>query len=197
MFGVSRIRRNLPSSQAAAGHPNLSFCEGSSGWESKTVPLALHGDGTPVAGIGKAWSRMLDIFSWTSLVAVGETLDYTFLIYAAFTQLLTKTSMDTAWRLITWSFNILRSGVWPEADAFGRRYNDFAPLSKDAARVGSLLAGGYRACLFVVRGDLDYYAHTLGLRSHTSSMPCSWCPCTSTPGDPMNWREFRKQVRFG
>ena len=44
-----------------------------SGWESKTVPLALRGSGTPVAGIGKACEAMQ---SCHSLVAVGETLDY-------------------------------------------------------------------------------------------------------------------------
>ena len=42
--------------------------------ESKTVPLALHGDGTPVSGIGKAWSRLMDIYSFTSLMAAGATL---------------------------------------------------------------------------------------------------------------------------
>ena len=73
--------------------------------------------------------------------------------------------MDTVWRIITWSFNILKAGVWLEADAFGRLYNDFAPLSADAARAWSPLAGGYRACLFVIRGDLDYFANSLGLHA--------------------------------
>ena len=36
-----------------------------------TVPISLHGDGTPVSGIGKAWSKSVDIWSWTSLVARG------------------------------------------------------------------------------------------------------------------------------
>ena len=65
----------------------------------------------------------------------------------------------------------LKAGVWPEADAFGKLYRDFAPLSADAARAGSLLAGGYGACLFVIRGDLDYFANSLGLRHHTSLKP--------------------------
>ena len=138
----------------------------------------------------------MDVYSFTSLMAVGETLDYTFLIYAIFTQLLTKSSMDTVWRIITWSFNVLKAGVWPEADAFGRVYKHFSPLSAEAKRAWQLLAGGYRACLFVIRGDLDYFAGSLGLRHHTSLKPCSWCPCNSTVGDPMNWREFRWHIRL-
>ena len=92
----------------------------------------------------------MDIYSFTPLKAAGATLDFTFMIYAVFTQLLTKSSMDTIWRIITWSFNILKAGLWPEANAFGRLCKDFAPLSADAARAGSPLAGGYRACLYVM-----------------------------------------------
>ena len=86
------------------------------------MPIALHGDGTPVSGIGKSWSRLMDIYTWSSILALGTTLDVTILIYAVFVQLLGKTSMETLWKLVCWSFNTLAKGVWPEQDAFGRVY---------------------------------------------------------------------------
>ncbi|CAE7688215.1 unnamed protein product [Symbiodinium sp. CCMP2592] len=37
-----------------------------------TLPLQLHGDGTPVVGIGKIWSRQLTSYTWNSLLAVSR-----------------------------------------------------------------------------------------------------------------------------
>lgn len=176
-------------------HPNYGACVGGTHWQDRTIPIALHGDGTPVSGIGKTWCRMMDIYSWTSLLAAGSTLDFTILIYAVFTALMRSDTMDNAWRLICWSFKALATGLWPEEDAFGRKFTEFAPDSIDAMRAGSKLADGFRAVIFVVRGDLDYYSKNLRLRHHASNRPCSWCPCNSISGDPMHWAEFRRDVR--
>ena len=32
------------------------------GFESYCIPLKVHGDGTPVTGMGKSWAKMVDIF---------------------------------------------------------------------------------------------------------------------------------------
>ena len=37
-------------------------------WAEKAVPIAIHGDGTPIAGLGKAWGKMLDLYVFTSLL---------------------------------------------------------------------------------------------------------------------------------
>ena len=37
-------------------------------FHSHCIPLSIHGDGTPVVGIGKAWGKLLDIWSWQSLL---------------------------------------------------------------------------------------------------------------------------------
>ena len=173
-------------------HPNYASCIGSTGWQSRTVPLALHGDGTLVSGVGKSWSRLLDIFSWRSLLAAGSTLDYTILIFAAFSQLLTKSSMTAVWTIIAWSLSVLADGVWPLRSAFG---NEWPVGSVDFERAGKALAGGFRAVLFVIMGDHDYYSVCLGLQHHASGRPCSWCPANNVSGDPMNWAEFRPDVR--
>ena len=76
------------SDMEAAGHTNLPVA--SAGWQSRTVPLALHGDGTPVAGVGKAWARMMDVYTLTPVLTSGNTLDFTILLYCVFVNLLTK-----------------------------------------------------------------------------------------------------------
>ena len=35
----------------------------------KMVPLNFHGDGTPSQGVGKAWGRTCDFYSWSSALA--------------------------------------------------------------------------------------------------------------------------------
>ena len=35
------------------------------------IPLAIHGDGTPGMGVGKAWSKNVDTWSWQSCVVRG------------------------------------------------------------------------------------------------------------------------------
>ena len=169
------------------GHPTLSRPN----WRSWTVPVSFHGDGTPVAGVGKAWARMMDTFSWCSLLASGATLDFTMLIYSVFVNLLARHSMDHVCRIMCWSFEALAAGQWPERDAWGRSYTEHFPGSLNAARAGTQLAGGYCGVVWVIRGDLDYFANSLRLRHHHSLRPCSWCPCNSFPGDPMAWDEFR------
>ena len=38
------------------------------------VPLGLHGDAVPVVGRGKSWSKSLEIYSWSSLMAAGSRI---------------------------------------------------------------------------------------------------------------------------
>ena len=52
-----------------AGHPLLQRDE----YEKLAAPLGIHGDGVPVIGIGKGWTRMMTMFSWSSLLAKGPT----------------------------------------------------------------------------------------------------------------------------
>jgi len=165
-----------------------------SDWRRRAIPLSIHGDGTPVAGVGKAWARMMDTYSFCSLLARGTTLDFTVWIYSVFVSLLVGESMDHVMRVICWSFKALASGLWPEADPWGRRYADHSPGSLDSRRAGTQLADGYCGIVWVVRGDLDYFANTLHLHHHAAARPCSWCPCNSVAGDPMAWSEFRRGI---
>ena len=172
------------------GHPALDAhpMKAKPDWNRMTVPLSVHGDGVPVAGIGKSWARLLDVYSWASLVGSGGTLDSMMLIYVAFVHLLTQETMQKMWHIVCWSFRCLASGRWPSHDAYGRAY---PPGSPEGKRAGRYFAGGYRAVLFVIRGDLDYFAKCLQLNHYGSLHPCCRCPANSTEGDPLCWTDFR------
>ena len=43
------------------------------GHENSYIPLRLHGDGTPVTGIGKQWGKLVDAYSIASLLVVAPT----------------------------------------------------------------------------------------------------------------------------
>ena len=135
-------------------HPLMSRAN----WQTTTIPFAIHGDATPVAGIGKGWGKQVDIYSFYSLVAHGTTRDLMVLLYAGFVHLLTKDSMLQVWRILVWSFKALAKGCWPETDAYGT-----APTNAtDKDRAGTPLAGEYAAVVWCIESDLDYYSKNLG-----------------------------------
>ena len=53
-------------------------------WTKYCIPFGLHGDGVPVVGLGKAWSKILNVFSFFSLIGTGNTRSKMFYCYSAF-----------------------------------------------------------------------------------------------------------------
>jgi hypothetical protein len=159
------------------------------GYRSKAIPLSMHGDGVPVTGVGKSWSKSVDVFSWSSMLGAGCTLDMHFYIYLFFANLAVKqnaaNSMAVFWKILVWSFEWLGKGLWPTSDHLGRK---FRKGSSAAAKAGSPLADGFVAVLWLLKGDLDYYAKTFHLAWYTSRTPCCLCPC-NTSTNP--WTDFR------
>ena len=41
-------------------------------YQHVAIPIAIHGDGVPVTGVGKSWSKSCDIYSWASLLGGGR-----------------------------------------------------------------------------------------------------------------------------
>eukprot|EP00972_Heterocapsa_arctica_P013239 1945042-Heterocapsa_arctica.AAC.1 len=64
----------------------------------------MHGDGVPVTGVGKSWSKSLDVFSWSSMLGAGCALDMHFYIYLFFANLAIKqnaaNSMAVFWKIL-------------------------------------------------------------------------------------------------
>ena len=90
-----------------------------------------------------------------------------------------------AFRRLAWSLTALFHGVFPELDDLGKPW---PAGSLDEARAGSALADGYRAVLYVLKGDLDYIYKSLGLPNSGATEPCAWCPCNLTT---LPWWDMR------
>lgn len=157
-------------------------------WQKKTIPLAVHGDATPVSGLGKSWGKQLDVYSFFSLLAHGSTRDLMILMYTGFQHLMTKNSMRTVWQILAWSFEALANGRFPQVDPFGVPYPE-GSIGRDRANLP--LADGFCGVVWCIQGDLDYFAKNLWLRHWSSGHPCCFCPCNKVEGDGMCWSEFR------
>ena len=160
----------------------------------KCVPLAIHGDGVPIAGVGKSWGKSVQVFSWTSLLSSGSTVRCCFLIYMLFWNLVVKevgrNVYDTFSRALCWSFDALYKGTWPATDCSGEAW----PLgSEDAKRAGKPLAEGFRGCLWLVKGDLEFMAKAFGFNWASSSSPCSLCRCD---GSETPWTDGRANAKW-
>ena len=88
-------------------------------WKDYAVPIGLHGDGVPITGVGKVWCKLMTIFSWSSLVGKGSTLDMCYYIWGVFDRLALNVAghgtYDTFFKILQWSLYWLWQGVWPDA----------------------------------------------------------------------------------
>lgn len=141
------------------------------------VPISVHGDGVAVSGMGKSWSRSVDVYSWASMLATGETIVSNYLIYCMYPKLMTTEAVDKFWKIVQWSLYWLFIGRWPRKDVNG---NDWPAGSIDAERAGKHLAGGYFATVFCIRADLEHMALGFGFPWPTSSSPCGLCMCNTS-----------------
>ena len=170
---------------AYPGHPVLG---GNPQFATKLVPLALHGDGTPVLGIGKVWSRQLTTWSWNSLLGMGSTKSMQMQVWPCFDETMASTTLAEFWQILAWSFKWLQLGVFPDADHLGNKY---AANTQDGQKAGQYLAGGYCGVLWSLVGDLEYLTQILKLPHYSSkSGPCSLCKCTGD-SSAMSWKDCR------
>ena len=89
-------------------------------FRSRCIPIALHGDGEPVTGLGKSCSKMMDVWSWNSMLVQGGTLQCLFYIYGIFHRLVCKLpgykTYDDIARKFKWSFAQLWLGRYDPKD---------------------------------------------------------------------------------
>jgi hypothetical protein len=113
--------------QAAENHPQMKDHPllSQENYQEKTIPLAMHGDGTPATGIGKVWAKMMTILSLTSLVGYGSTLEKYFWLYSVFDRLCVQGESGTwftVFTILAWSFTWLLKGRWPDRDHEGNKF---------------------------------------------------------------------------
>ena len=134
-----KLQRAHPQYQS---HPVLQSCPN---FDQKMLPLAFHGDGTPVIGIGKIWSRQLTIFSWNSLLGFGMTREMQLHIWSFFDECSGPGTLDEFFTILSWSFAALQTGKWPETNHLGQNYD---PDSHEGKLAGTLLADGFSAIVW-------------------------------------------------
>ena len=103
------------------GHPVKEI----EGYKKRCIPLGMHGDGVPIVGLGKGWSRVMSLFSWYSLVGQGQTREILFWVWGVYDRLITG-AVDQGTRgkffaVLGWSFRILMEGRWPTSDFEGKK----------------------------------------------------------------------------
>ena len=94
-------------------------------YKTTCIPIALHGDGVPIVGLGKGWSRVMTLFSWYSLVGQGNTRELLFWIWGVYDRLI-QGAVDGGTRgkffaVLSWSFQVMLEGRWPSHDFEGRK----------------------------------------------------------------------------
>ena len=147
-------------------------------WQFTAMALQLQ-------NVRGANSKVVDVLSWMSLLGKGSTKFTSFLIWLCHSNLAKKSGVMTTWRSLwaklTKSLRALFSGRWPDTDMDGR----------DEPKKGTMLAGGYRAVLFVLKGDLEWMSGHFGLANPSSSRPCCMCRCTNygTEGEMYPWTD--------
>ena len=155
-----------------------------------TIPLSLHGDGVPVAGVGKSWSKSATCYSWSSLLGRGKTVEFNFMVYFYFKGLMASSEgQDTTaafWRILVWSFRALQEGAWP---SHGPDMTPFAAHTEAGRRAGTPLADGFRACVYILKGDLEHFSSAYCLANPHSHNPCFLCRCNTSTRP---WTDFRE-----
>lgn len=104
-------------------------------WQASTVPILLHGDGTPVTGRGKTWSKQMTVFSWSSILSRGTCKETQIYTYSVFDKLIKKGTgsyngtIDVVFKVLRWSFQALYQGVHPLRDWQGNESLVYNKLS--------------------------------------------------------------------
>ena len=62
------------------GHPIKS----KPNWRERAIPFTFHGDGVPTTGVGKPWAKSMTMYSISSMVGLGTTIELMWLIWAVF-----------------------------------------------------------------------------------------------------------------
>ena len=146
-------------------------------WKDKCIPLFLHGDGVEYHSRGN-----LMVFSWGSMLGQGASLKQHWLLACYPKSCTCKSTWHPIWKWLKWSFEALGKGLHPTTDPDGK------PLEKGSvfsAQAGKPLRHGYRAYVWAVMGDHEFYSNTLGLPHWASHYPCWECNAQNWAGcDP-------------
>ena len=108
--------KSVSGSQHFAAHP----VRHRENFEERCIPLKIHGDGTPVTGLGKGWGKLVDIFSVSSLLICVPTVLRNLMMFLIFQHLQCRDpdhcTLDVFYKQLIWSFKTCWLGKKPKWD---------------------------------------------------------------------------------
>ena len=160
------------------------------GFQEKCIPLKIHGDGTPVTGLGKGWGKLVDIFSVSSLLICGPTILRNLMMFLMFQHLICRdqdhNTLDTAYRKLIWSFKACWEGKKPKFDWNGKE------MFYEGA--GEDLCGGFFFAVWALLCDLEHGYQAYDLPNPTANACCPLCPVGLISG--VVWWDFRPKAKW-
>jgi hypothetical protein len=178
--------------QAVKGSPHFDShpVRHRAGFEDKCIPLKIHGDGTPVTGLGKGWGKLVDIFSVSSLLICGPTILRNLMMFLIFSHLICKdpdhNTLDAFYKMLIWSFKACWLGKKPKWDWNGEEM--FYPGAGDD------LCGGFFFCVWALICDLEHANKAYDLPNPTSNACCPLCPVGLIYN--VVWWDFRPSAKW-
>ena len=92
-------------------------------FKTKPFPIQLHGDGVPVTGVGKSWSKSVNVFSWAHSLVSSSAASSQIMVGMFHKHLVCKdddnNATDGFLRHLCWSLRWMKLGLWPDKDADG------------------------------------------------------------------------------
>jgi hypothetical protein len=134
---------------------------------SKVLPLWVHGDGVAFS------TDSLMLISFGSVLSLQSSLDSSLLV-AAWPKAATDTgSWEAIWPVVAWSLRACWDGRHPHVNWAGEPFARGSEMEQLAGQ--DILPNGWRAVLWQVQGDLEWFANHLGLPHWRSDNFCWWC----------------------
>jgi hypothetical protein len=159
-------------------------------YEERCIPLKIHGDGTPVTGLGKGWGKMVDIFSVSSLLICGPTVLQNLMMFLIFQHLICRDpehcTLDEFYKMLIWSFEACWLGKKPKRDWNGKE------MFYQGA--GDDLCGGFFFAVWALICDLEHANKAYDLPNPTANACCPLCAVGLEPG--LFWFDFRPTAQW-
>jgi hypothetical protein len=134
---------------------------------STTIPIFVHGDGVEFVR-----DSSLMTFSWGSMLSQQSSLATHLLLTAWPKSCQTPDTWKPLDKIISWSFSALAKGFHPTEDWDGKALTKGILFEKAGL---PLTKGKFRAVIYSIQGDQEFYSNCLKLGHWQSKHPCHEC----------------------
>ena len=79
---------------------------------TRCVPIVIHGDAFPCMGVGKSWGKLMDSWSWSSLISKSRSKFSVFLIFCLPNAFRGTDTLGVVYQKMVWSFGRIWTGKY-------------------------------------------------------------------------------------